>query len=263
MKRSEMLTYLIDELCEERKTTVDEQRLDYSWESFRALVNTRPPLWPSDEFLRIQDEFLQDEIKHNGITKSSDLMPARCDDRLCLWQGDITTLQVEAIVNAANSQMLGCWIQGHHCIDNAIHTYAGVQLRCTCNEIMKKQGHEEPSGSAKITPGFNLPANYVLHTVGPIVMEVLTRQDCSTLASCYRSCLDLANQHGLASVAFCCISTGVFGFPQQEAAAIAVDTVLDWLDNHESSIERVVFNVFLDKDYQLYKELLDTEGVWS
>lgn len=262
MKRTEMLTYLIDELCKERHTTVDEQRLDYSWESFRALVNTRQPLWPSEEFLSAQDAFLQDEIAYKGITKASDLIPASCDNRLILWQRDITTLEADAIVNAANSKLLGCWVPGHNCIDNAIHTYAGVQLRCTCNEIMKQQGHDEPSGSAKITPAFNLPAHYVLHTVGPIVMESLTRTDCVTLANCYRSCLNLANENKLTSVAFCCISTGVFGFPQQEAAAIAFDTVLDWLDGHDTSIERVIFNVFLDKDCDLYKELLEAEGQW-
>ena len=263
MKRTEMLTYLIDALCKERNTTVDDERLDYSWESFRALVNARPPKWPDDEFLSIQDQLLQEEIAHKGITHACDLPASRCDKRLSLWQGDITTLEIDAIVNAANAKLLGCWIPGHHCIDNAIHTYAGVQLRYACNEIMQKQGHDEPAGQAKITPGFNLPARYVLHTIGPIVMEGLTREDCTTLAQCYRSCLDLAAQNQLARVAFCCISTGVFGFPQQEAAAIAVDTVIEWFDTHDSTIEQVVFNVFLDKDFELYQELLDLDDVWS
>ena len=264
MTQAEKRIYLIQELLREQpsysniKIPANEQDQK---NLLRSLFNIRMPQPINQDFLTIQDAYLQEEIKQKGITDLSDLTPIQ--KGIYLWQGDITTLRCDAIVNAANAQLLGCWIPGHHCIDNAIHTYAGVQLRCVCNDIMQEQGHDEPAGQAKITPGFNLPARYVLHTVGPLVMEGLTRADCTTLAQCYRSCLDLAASNKLTSVAFCCISTGVFGFPQQEAAAIAVDTVLEWLDTHDSTIEQVVFNVFLDKDFELYQELLDLDDVWS
>ena len=170
-----------------------------------------------------------------------------------LWQGDITTLETDAIVNAANSALLGCFSPNHACIDNAIHTYAGVQLRLACHELMQAQGHEEPTGAAKITPGFNLPAKYVLHTVGPIVSGRLSERHCDLLASCYESCLDLAAKYGLHSVAFCCISTGVFGFPQKEAAEIAVETVAAFQKDHPID---VVFNVFRESDLRIYQALL-------
>ena len=170
-----------------------------------------------------------------------------------LWRGDITTLEVDAIVNAANSALLGCFSPNHGCIDNAIHTFAGVQLRLACHAIMQAQGHEEPTGTAKITPGFNLPARYVLHTVGPIVSGRLSDTHCDLLASCYESCLKLAAENSLKSVAFCCISTGVFGFPQKEAARIAVDTVTAFQKEHPID---VVFNVFKEADLRLYQALL-------
>ena len=170
------------------------------------------------------------------------------------YQSDITTLKCDAIVNAANSQMLGCFSPCHGCIDNIIHTMAGVQLRLACHELMQKQGHEEPTGQAKITPGFNLPARHVLHTVGPIVDGPLTREHEQLLASCYRSCLRLAAESGCESIAFCCISTGVFMFPNQRAAEIAVETVRNWLDETGSGM-KVVFNVYKDLDLKIYTEL--------
>lgn len=172
-----------------------------------------------------------------------------------MWRGDITTLAVDAIVNAANSGMTGCWAPLHYCIDNAIHTFAGMQLRLECDRIMKAQGHLEPTGQAKLTPGYNLPARYILHTVGPIVDGALTPQHEVELASCYESCLALAAENHLESVAFCCISTGVFCFPNHRAAEIAAQTVRDFLAK-DTSVKRVVFNVFKDLDLAIYEELL-------
>jgi O-acetyl-ADP-ribose deacetylase (regulator of RNase III) len=176
-------------------------------------------------------------------------------DKISIWQGDITRLQADAIVNAANSQMLGCFAPCHSCIDNAIHSAAGIQLRDECYRIMKAQGHEEPTGSAKITNGYNLPAKYVIHTVGPIVYGKLTKKEEKQLESCYKSCLHLAEKKGLGSIAFCCISTGEFHFPNDRAAEIAVKTVEEMLPNCKH-IKKIVFNVFKDADYQIYKKLL-------
>ena len=218
----------------------------------RGLFNVRPPMEASAEFLAVQDAYLREATREKGVTRLSDLTPVQ--NGLYLWRGDITTLAVDAIVNAANSALLGCFSPNHGCIDNAIHTYAGVQLRLACHEIMRTQGHEEPTGTAKITPGFNLPAKHVLHTVGPIVSGRLTEKHCEQLASCYESCLKLAAENSLKSVAFCCISTGVFGFPQREAAEIAVETVTAFQKEHPID---VVFNVFKEADLRLYKALLE------
>ena len=218
------------------------------WAAFRALVNTRPP-WPADaEWLAMQDELLQAKISEAGVATLADARPAPDDARLALWRGDITTLAVDAIVNAANSQMLGCWVPGHHC-------FAGVQLRIECAGVMEAQGHDEPTGAAKMTGAYNLPSGHVIHTVGPIANGRPTDVHREQLASCYRSCLDLAAGRGLRTIAFCCISTGVFGFPQREAAGIAVRTVRAWLDAHPGDMT-VVFNVFGRADEQLYQALL-------
>ena len=184
----------------------------------------------------------------------AELPPVPSDERLVLWQGDITRLDADAIVNAANAQLLGCFRPGHNCIDNVIHSAAGLQLREECAAIMRAQGHEEPTGQAKLTGGYNLPARHVLHTVGPIIDGPLTDRDRELLASCYRSCLALAEEKGLKSVAFCCISTGVFRFPKGEAARIAVATVKETLQN--SRIEKVVFCVHGDENLRIYQSLL-------
>lgn len=188
-----------------------------------------------------------------GITDLADLTPVQ--EGLYLWQGDITTLKCDAIVNAANSQMLGCFVPCHGCIDNAIHTYAGVQLRLACAELMRTQNHEEPTGRAKITPAYNLPCQYVLHTVGPIIRGRLTKREEELLASCYCSCLELAGKNGVRSIAFCCISTGEFRFPNERAAEIAVETVKAYRQETQSGIE-VIFNVFKQMDYEIYRNLL-------
>lgn len=219
----------------------------------RSLFNIRMPLPAEDEFLAIQDAYLQEEIRQKGITSLDDLEPIQ--KGLYLWRGDITTLECDAIVNAANSQMLGCFCPNHGCIDNAIHTYAGVQLRLACAERMKQQGREEETGKAKITPAFNLPCRYVIHTVGPIIRNRITENDKKLLASCYRSCLELADKNHLNSIAFCCISTGEFHFPNDQAAEIAIQTVKKYKAQKQSEIE-VIFNVFKELDYNIYRELL-------
>ena len=222
----------------------------------RSLFNIRLPQSASDKFLAIQDAYLQEETKQKGITRLTDLQSV--EQEIYLWQGDITTLACDAVVNAANSQMLGCFCPNHGCIDNAIHTYAGVQLRLTCDEIMTQQGHDEPTGQSKITPAFNLPCRYVIHTVGPIIHGRPTKKDEELLASCYRSCLELAEQNGLKSIAFCCISTGEFHFPNDRAAKIATQTVKEYKKETHSEIE-VIFNVFKELDYNIYRELLGTD----
>lgn len=219
----------------------------------RSLLNIRMPLPVTDEFLTVQDAYLQEEMRQKGITALSDLEPIQ--KGLYLWRGDITTLQCDGIVNAANSQLLGCFCPNHGCIDNAIHTFAGVQLRLTCAKLMKRQGHEEETGRAKITPAYNLPSRYVLHTVGPIIHGWLTKKDKELLASCYRSCLELAEQNGLKSIAFCCISTGEFHFPNDKAAQISMETVKEYKEQKHSEIE-VIFNVFKELDYNIYRGLL-------
>ncbi len=224
----------------------------------RTLQNVRPPYPVNEDFLKAQDAELQRQMAEKGIVALSDIEPCRKDRRLRLWQGDITRLQVDAIVNAANSALLGCFVPMHRCIDNAIHSAAGVQLRLACDRLMQEQEHPEPTGRAKITDGYNLPARYVLHTVGPIVRnDVLTPKQEQELADCYNSCLALADAHGLQSIAFCCISTGEFGFPKRRAADIAVGTVRTYLDTIASThINTVIFNVFKDDDLSIYRNLL-------
>lgn len=219
----------------------------------RSLFNIRMPAWISEDFLKVQDEYLQEETRRKGVTELADLTPL--EPEIYLWQGDITTLVCDAIVNAANSGMTGCYQPCHSCIDNCIHTYAGIQLRNACAELMEKQGYEEPTGQAKITPAYNLPCNHVIHTVGPIVQRQLSIRHEEQLASCYRSCLELADENGCKSIAFCCISTGVFGFPQERAAEIAVRTVKNYQTSTHSNIE-VIFNVFKEVDYEIYRDLL-------
>lgn len=224
----------------------------------RSLMNVRMPRPVSPDFLRVQDAYLQQERDLRGIVDSDDLEPVPSDSRIVLWQGDITTLKADAIVNAANSAMLGCFHPLHSCIDNIIHSRSGIQLRLLCNDIMIKQGHEEPVGEAKITPAFNLPSRYILHTVGPIIAGRVSREDQRLLASCYRSCLKLAVENDCRSIAFCCISTGEFHFPNDLAAEIAVTTVRDYLNRTGESI-RVIFNVFKDVDLHIYQKLLEVK----
>ena len=249
-----LIRALLEEMPQYRDTPIPALP-DHRWRLLRSLMNVRPPMPATKEFLRVQDAYLRQMTAEKGIVDASLLPPTAKDERLILWQGDITTLQCDAIVNAANSHMLGCFSPCHGCIDNIIHTMAGVQLRLACHEIMQKQGYEEPTGHAKITPGFNLPTKYVLHTVGPIIDDEVTDEDEALLASCYRSCLDLAAQNRLRSIAFCCISTGVFRFPPERAAEIAIRTVKEYL-RQDATIQRVIFNVFKDSDLAIYQEKL-------
>lgn len=232
-----------------------EETQEAQRELLRTLMNVRPPRLLSEEFLRIQDELLSAERKARGVVDVMTLPVVPLDARLSLWQGDITRLNADAIVNAANSALLGCFIPCHRCIDNAIHSAAGLQLRAACAALMERQGHPEATGTAKLTAGYNLPARHVLHTVGPIVHGTLTEEHRQLLASCYRSCLTLAAKNGLKSVAFCCISTGEFHFPNAAAAEIAVREVRAFLAEN-TSVERVVFNVFKDDDRCIYERLL-------
>ena len=256
MNQAQRRLFLIQSLLKE-KTEYRDLSIPAEPESqrqlLRGLMNIRTPQSVGADFLQTQDAYLQSETAAKGITDIADLTPIQ--PGLYLWQGDITTLKCDAIVNAANSGMTGCYIPNHRCIDNAIHTFAGVQLRQACAELMRAQGREEPTGQAKITPAFNLPCRFVLHTVGPIVTGRVTRQDRALLASCYRSCLQLAAEHGLESVAFCCISTGEFHFPNELAAEIAVQTVKEFLVQ-DTSVRKVIFNVFKDLDYEIYRRLL-------
>ena len=256
MNQAEKRVFLIRRLLDEDRRyrgmvipadSYDQKRM------LRSLLNVRPPKAINAEFLTVQDEYLRQELKDAGITSLGDLEPV-CGD-LYLWQGDITRLQCGAIVNVANSGMTGCYVPCHACIDNCIHTYAGVQLRLDCARLMERQGREEPTGRARITPAYNLPCDYVLHTVGPIVEGRVTPEDERLLASCYRSCLELAGQNSVESLAFCCISTCVFHFPNQRAAEIAVDAVRRYKAETGSKM-KVIFNVFKDLDLAIYRRLL-------
>lgn len=258
MTHSEKRVFLIKELLSESSQYKDMKIPTNSEEQkrlLRSLMNLRPPQPIDSEFLKIQDEYLSEEVKEKGIVDVEDLTEAPINSRLVLWRGDITTLRVDGIVNAANSALRGCFVPCHSCVDNIIHSVSGIQLRLACDELMTKQGYDEPAGKAKITPAFNLPCSYVLHTVGPIVLGRLTDTHCRQLAACYKPCLELAAAGKLKSIAFCCISTGEFRFPQRKAAEIAVQTVTDFLQT-DTQIEKVVFNVFKQEDYDIYRTIL-------
>lgn len=256
MNQAEKRVFLIQRLLDEDKryrgmevpADAGEQK-----RMLRSLMNIRRPRAIDAGFLAVQDEYLRQEIEAAGVTRLADLEPV-CGD-FYLWQGDITRLRCGAIVNAANSGMTGCYVPCHACIDNCIHTFAGIQLRLDCAELMERQGHEEPTGQAKITKAYNLTCDYVLHTVGPIIEDCVTPEDERLLASCYRSCLELAQQNGVESIAFCCISTGVFHFPNQWAAEIAIETVQKFKAETGSEM-KVIFNVFKDLDLEIYRRLL-------
>lgn len=265
MTREERVSSMIAYLKGENKGYESLQEpVDYTGKRrlLRSLMNVRWPGDATEQYYECQDGLLQEELQEKGVVSVKEL-PVLADqyrctavknaDRMSLWQGDITRIAADAIVNAANSQMLGCFVPCHGCIDNAIHSAAGIQLRNECAAIMERQGHEEPTGKAKITKGYNLPAKYVLHTVGPIVGTEVTERQKEELKSCYLSCMRLAEKEGLASVVFCCISTGEFHFPNKLAAQIAVETADRYLSG--SALERVVFNVFKDEDLNIYKKL--------
>ena len=253
-RRIQLIKALLAEDIQYRTVEIPEDAREQK-NLLRALMNVRPPKPASKEFLADQDAYLAAERDAAGVVEASSIPTVRGDARLAVWQGDITTLRADAIVNAANSGMRGCFQPLHSCIDNIIHSKSGVQLRLYCDGLMNRQGFEEPAGQAKITPGFNLPCRYVLHTVGPIVGDCVTPRDRELLASCYRSCLEAAKQHGIRDIAFCCISTGEFHFPNDRAAEISVQTVRDYRAINKTNIQ-VIFNVFKDVDYEIYQGLL-------
>ena len=260
MNQAERRVWLIKALLAERS---DGQRIPIPVNAseqrdlLRSLMNVRPPEALTTETLDIQDAYLQQRLLERGGVTNAGTLPY-CN-RVAIWRGDITLLKADAIVNAANSQMLGCFVPGHRCIDNAIHTYAGMQLRLACANLMNEQGHEEPTARVKVTPAFNLPSSYVFHTVGPIVPshkpgpreELLLRR-------CYASCLKEATRRGLDALAFCCISTGVFGYPQDAAARVSIDAVRHHLDHNDPNL-KVIFNVFLASDEAIYRGLLQAD----
>lgn len=246
-KKMYLINRLLSEQAQYKGVQVSSEEMEQS-RLLRSLMNVRYPNPIDEDFLEVQDDYLQAVTMQKGITDFSELNPI--EDGVYLWKGDITTLKCDAIVNAANSGMTGCYCPCHGCIDNAIHTYAGIQLRLECAAIMEKQGYAEPTGRAKITRAYNLPCKYVLHTVGPIIRDIVTSEDEELLASCYRSCLELAKENNIKSVAFCCISTGEFHFPNELAAEIAIETI----SKHKGEIE-VIFNVFKDTDYEIYQRL--------
>ena len=257
MNQSENRRYLIEELLKEQPRYAHMQipaDAEGQKRLLRSLMNVRMPKKIRPEFLKVQDAYLQEAAKEKGVVTLAELHASKPDPYI--WKGDITRLQVGAIVNAANSGMTGCYQPCHTCIDNCIHTYAGIQLRLACADLMEKQGKEEPTGQAKITPAYNLPCDYVIHTVGPIVQGRLTKHHEELLASCYHSCLQIAEEHDVKSIAFCCISTGVFMFPNDRAAEIAVETVKRYKKESGSKIQ-VIFNVFKDIDEELYQSLLE------
>lgn len=273
-EQGKRLEYLLDYLKEDSVQYQDLEVADREQEkkaAVRSLMNIRMPRGIADEFLEVQDAYLQEEAKEKGIVALEDIPTVKEQfgsshpfaDVLSVWQGDITALQVGAIVNAANSQMLGCFVPCHRCIDNAIHSAAGVQLRQECSHIMNQRrirfgkNYEEPTGTATLTSAYNLPCEHVIHTVGPIVYGRLTDALRGQLADCYRNVLQCCVDHGIESVAFCCISTGEFHFPNQEAAEIAVRTTEEFLTEHEGCcIRRVIFNVFKDQDKEIYELIL-------
>lgn len=270
MKTDLLLAQLKSDSAEYQNLETDDCSLEQKKQTIRSLMNVRMPGGLSEALLLAQDEYLAQELAEKGSVTLAEIPTVREQfgwqtvfaDKISLWQGDITRLQAGAIVNAANSQMLGCFVPCHRCIDNAIHSAAGLQLREECSHIMQKRRmrygrqYEEPVGTATLTKAYNLPCDHVIHTVGPIVYGELTDALRDDLRRCYESVLDCCVENGIRSVAFCCISTGEFHFPNGEAAQIAVKTVTDFLEAHADAVDRVVFNVFKDSDREIYERIL-------
>lgn len=248
----------------EVRDSYDDKRM-----ALRSLMNIRMPKSMADDIIKVQNEFLTEEAREKGIVTLADI-PALSEqskynikyaDKISIWQGDITRLSVDAIVNAANSQMLGCFVPCHRCIDNAIHSGAGIELRQECSHYMNRKkmmlgpAYEEPTGKAMLTKGYNLPAKYVIHTVGPVVGYKLTDSLRKDLENCYENVLKCCVENEIRTVAFCCISTGEFHFPNDEAAKIAVKTVTEFLSKHKQSFDRIIFNVFKDEDREIYESI--------
>lgn len=251
MNQTERRIELIKFLQNERNEKADIPNDEYSQKRLlRGLINVRPPMPVSEEFLSLQDEYLTERKKELGVIDVNEFI---YKDNISLFRGDITKLNADAIVNAANTAMLGCFCPNHACIDNCIHTFAGVQVRLDCNDIMK--GGQTKNGEVIVTKAYNLPSKYIFHTAGPVVRGIVTARNKADLKSCYENCLKKADEKHLKTIAFCCISTGVFGYPKEKAAALAVKTVKEYL-NREKSELKVIFNVFTKEDYDIYKRIL-------
>lgn len=264
-----LLNKLKEDSADYKNLETGNYSLDEKKNAIRSLMNIRMPGIASEELLQLQDTYLQEELSEKDVVSLSEIPtvreqyrnPSPFAERISIWQGDITRLKVGAIVNAANSQLLGCFVPCHRCIDNAIHSAAGIQLRNECNDIMNQRRirygrqYEEPTGTATLTKAYNLPCEYVIHTVGPIVYNALTDELCQQLHNCYESVLKCCMENRIKSVAFCCISTGEFHFPNDRAAEIALETVIDFFKNNDD-MERIIFNVFQDKDREIYEKIL-------
>ncbi len=257
----EKLDYLIGYLLKERNEIIEINKLSYEDKKriYRSLCNIRDAKPISEKYLKIENEYLQEELNKKNITNVVDIKTIQnpnlpYNDKICLWKGDITTLKIDAIVNAANSQGLGCFVPLHSCVDNIIGSNAGVSIRLECNEIMKKKNYFLPTGKAFITNGYNLPAKYVIHTVGPIIYERVTEKEKRELSNCYINSLKLAIQKGIRTIAFPCISTGEFRFPQDEACKIAISAVENFLKENKDKIDKIVFNVYKEEDYRIYEQ---------
>lgn len=272
-KMNRLLKRLQEDSLEYRGLDTTGYSMEEKKNAIRSLMNIRMPSALPDELVGLQDEYLQEEREEKGVVELADVptnkeafgSKASYSDKISLWQGDITRLHVGAIVNAANSRLLGCFIPCHRCIDNAIHSAAGMQLREECSRIMKQRqlkygrNYEEPTGTATLTSAYNLPCEYVIHTVGPIVYGSLNDELCRDLRNCYENVLQCCLEHQIKSVAFCCISTGEFHFPNDRAAEIAVETVRAFLEEHDGCMERIIFNVFKDSDKNIYEKILTND----
>lgn len=274
MNENKETELLLDKLKEDSTQYKNLETAQYSPAEkknvIRSLMNIRMPRALSHELLCLQDSYLQEELAAKGVVTLSDIptikeqfgSTAPFAEQISVWQGDITRLKTDAIVNAANSQMLGCFVPCHRCIDNAIHSAAGMQLREECSRIMDRRRikygrqYEEPTGTATLTGGYNLPCRYIIHTVGPIVYGGLTDALCQDLQNCYENVLKCCVENKIRSVAFCCISTGEFRFPKERAAEIAWETVTAFFKRHGDCIDRVIFNVFQDSDREIYERLM-------
>lgn len=266
--KNKEIDFLINELISTNDRIDNNMEIPDNYDEkrklLRALMNTQTPVQLSDEFYKIQDRILSEETNNKDLVSCEDIEtisqnPNEIDSKIALWQGDITYLKADAIVNAANSKMLGCFIPLHNCIDNQIHSAAGFQLRMDCYKIMQEQGHEEANGNAKITSAYNLPSRYVIHTVGPAIPygREPDENEIRELESCYQSCLELADEHELKSIAFCSISTGVFNFPKDQASKLAIETVRNYLKNNQNTnLEKIIFNTYSDEATEIYRKNL-------
>ena len=264
----EKLDYLINYLLEDNKKiklNSESKTIEEKKNIYRSLCNVREPREISEEYIKIETEYLQEELSNKNITDVQDLptidekyseSSLKNQDKMVIWQGDITKLKVDAIVNAANSKGLGCFIPLHNCIDNQIHTYAGIPLRLECDKIMKTLNYNLPTGEAFITHGYNLPSNYVLHTVGPVISDKVNSTKIKELSDCYRNCLKISIENNIRTVSFPCISTGVFRFPKDYACQIALKTVDDFLDTNRDYFDKIIFNLHGNKDVELYEKFI-------